>query len=195
MRGRGRRPAGSGTREAIEQAARRQFAELGYQGTTMRGVAAEAGVDPRLVSHFFGSKERLFVTVVQLPIDPAETVARAAASGPEHVGRVLAEAVLDVLDDPRTRDVLTGLVRAAASEEQAATLVRALVTERLMGPLAQQAGGADPDLRAGLLGSQVVGLVLARHVVGVEALAHADRDRLVAALAPVFSHYLTGTMA
>jgi AcrR family transcriptional regulator len=56
---RGRRPAGSGTRLAIEEAARRRFAEVAYPRTTMRAIAADAGVGPRLIAHFFGSKQKL----------------------------------------------------------------------------------------------------------------------------------------
>src|SRR5664279_4657903 len=67
---RGRRPSGSGTREAIVEASRRQFGELGYRRTTLRSVAATAGVDPRLVLHYFGSKRRLFMDTIELPVDP-----------------------------------------------------------------------------------------------------------------------------
>lgn len=191
-RTRGRRPTGSGTREAIEKVARRQFAELGYPGTTMRGIAKEAGVDPRLVGHFFGSKQQLFVAVVELPFDPEAVFDQLLAPGAVDLGRRLAGFVLGLQEDPRSRNTLTGLIRAAASEKPAAEMVRELLTARLLLPLARRVGGTDPELRAALLGSQIVGLTFARHVVGVHPLAQADRDRLVAAIAPVLEHYLTG---
>jgi AcrR family transcriptional regulator len=195
QRPRGRRPTGSGTRERIEAAARRQFAELGYPGTTMRGIAAEAGVDARLVGHFFGSKQQLFVAVAELPFDPETVFAALLAPGEAGVGRRVAEFLVDLLETPQARNTVTGLVRSAASEETAAEMLRALVTERLLGPLARRVGGSDPELRASLLGSQVVGLTFARYVVGLPALVEADRDQLVAALAPVLDHYLTGSLA
>ena len=68
----GRRPGVSGTREAILGAARRAFAEHGYQHATIRGVADLAGVDPALVHHYFGTKQELFVAAVQLPVNPVE---------------------------------------------------------------------------------------------------------------------------
>ena len=77
---RGRRPAGSGTREAILAAASRAFAELGYPRTTPRAIARDAGVDTRLVTHYFGSKQALFVEVVELPFDL--DVVMAAVIGP-----------------------------------------------------------------------------------------------------------------
>jgi AcrR family transcriptional regulator len=160
----------------------------------VRGIAREAGVDPRLVGHFFGSKQELFVAVVELPFDPEAVFGALLAPGATDVGRRLAEFIVDVLESPQARNTMTGLVRSAASEETAAEMIRALVTERLLAPLARRVGGSDPELRAALLGSQIVGLTFARHVVGLPALADADRDRLVAALAPVLDHYLTGSL-
>ena len=77
----GRRAGDSGTREAILDAARAQFAEYGYDGATIRGIAAVAAVDPALVHHFYGSKERLFAAAMQLPVVPSEFIAAALAGG------------------------------------------------------------------------------------------------------------------
>ncbi len=174
--------------------AQRQFAELGYPGTTLRGIAREAGVDARLVGHFFGSKQQLFVTVVELPFDPEQVFAELLAPGADGLGRRVAGFLVDMLESPRGRATLTGIVRAAASQDEAAAMVRELVTDRMLMPLARRVGGSDPALRAALLGSQVVGLTFARYVVGVPALVEAGRDQLVAALAPVVEHYLTGSL-
>ena len=94
---------GSGTRAAIELAARRRFAELGYPRTTMRGIAADAGVDPRLITHFFGSKQELFV--VELPFEPEPTFEALLADRGEDavdIGARLAEFVLGMLDREET---------------------------------------------------------------------------------------------
>ena len=87
---RGRRPAGSGTREAILAAASRAFAEQGYPRTTLRGIARDAGVDTRLVTHYFGSKQDLFVEVVELPFDPDVAMATLLGPGPDGGGHRLA---------------------------------------------------------------------------------------------------------
>jgi AcrR family transcriptional regulator len=192
--GRGRRPAGSGTREAIAAAARRQFGEVGYQRASLRSIAAEAGVDPRLVLHFFGSKQELFASVVELPFDPETTFDTLMATGEQGLGRRVAEFLLGILDSPEGRRTVTGLIRAAASEEEAAATIRDLVAQRLLLPLASRVGRDRPELRASLVASQIVGLAMARHVVGLTPLATASRDELVAALAPVFDHYLTGPL-
>jgi AcrR family transcriptional regulator len=190
--GRGRRPAGSGTREAIAAAAQRQFGELGYRRTSLRSIAVEAGVDPRLVLHFFGSKKELFASVVELPFDPETAFDALLSPGEQGLGRRVAEFVLAVLDSPEGRKTITGLIRAAASEEEAAASIRELVGRRLLLPLASRVARDRPELRASLVASQIVGLALARHIVGLTPLATASHAQLIAALAPVFDHYLTG---
>jgi AcrR family transcriptional regulator len=186
----GRRPGESGTRDAILRAARERFAEQGYDRTSLRQIALDAGVDPALVTHFFGSKQRLFVTVVELPFDPAEVLPRLLAGDPARVGERLAGFFLGVLESPEGRSRVIGLVRAAASEPEAARLVRELVTRELFAPVAEHLGAEDAPLRASLLGAQVVGLVMARYVVGVEPLASTAPATVAAILAPVLQRLL-----
>src|SRR5256885_622978 len=67
----GRRPGNQDTREAIVEAARKAFAERGYDRASIRAIATSAGVDPALVHHYFGTKDELFLATVNAPIDPA----------------------------------------------------------------------------------------------------------------------------
>lgn len=191
-RGRGRPPGESGTREAIITEARRQFADLGYRRTTLRGVARAVGVDPRLLLHYFGSKRTLFLESVELPMDPDRVIQIVFDEGTENAGRRAAELMVTVLDEPRSRQAITGLLRAAVSEPEAAELIRDLLAERMLIPIARRVGGSRPELRAGMVASQVVGLAAARHMVGLEPLAKASREDLVRAVAPVIEHYLRG---
>ncbi|MFN8195970.1 MAG: TetR family transcriptional regulator [Nocardioidaceae bacterium] len=188
---RGRRPSGSGTREAILAAAKERFATVGYPRTTLRAVARDAGVDVRLVTHYFGSKQELFIESVELPFEPEVAFDVVLGPGLEGVGERLARFILAVLDTEAGRQTMTGLLRAAASEEEAAGMVRRLLVERMLGPLAQRLGTDQPELRASLMGSQVAGLAMARHVVALPALAAASPEQLAAALAPVFEHYIS----
>ncbi len=187
---RGRRAGDSGTREAIRAAAGRQFSERGYDRTSMRSVALEAGVDPTLVSHFFGSKQALFVSVVELPFDPAAVLPGVIAGDPAEVGARLARFLVGVLETDEGRARVTGLIRAAASEEEAARMLREIVTTRILGTIADAIGADDAPFRASLAGSQVVGLVMARYVVGVEPLASRDAEQVIEAIAPVLQRYL-----
>jgi AcrR family transcriptional regulator len=192
---RGRRPGQSGTRGAILAAASRQFSERGYDRTSLRSIAAEAGVDPALVTHFFGSKQRLFVEVVEFPFDPAEVLPQVLAGDPEGVGRRLAELLVSVLEDPEARPRVLGVVRAAASEPEAARMVRELLTREVWAPGAALLGVEDAELRMNLVGSQIVGMVMARYVVGAEPLASLPPEQLVDAIGPTLQRYLTAPLA
>jgi AcrR family transcriptional regulator len=191
---RGRRPAGSDTKAAIVAAARRRFSEHGYPGTTMRAIAADAEVDPRLITHFFGSKQKLFASVVELPFDPDAVFPMLLGPGGEGLGRRLAEFILGLLENPQPRNILTGIIRAAASEQAAADQLRERIIQRVLVPLAQQLGADRPELRAALVASQVVGLMFARHVVGLAALKSAERAELASFLGRAFDIYLQGEL-
>jgi AcrR family transcriptional regulator len=191
---RGRRPGPSSTREGIAQAARRQFAELGYDRTTMRSVAAEAGVDPALVIHYFGSKQQLFLAAVELPFDVTDLVDRLQNGPREEVGERVVQFALGVLGQPEGRARWAGMIRAAASDPDAAAILREVLTRRIFEPLAQALGSDDAQLRANLASSQMVGLVMARYVIGIEPLASADDEKIASAIAPTIQRYLVGEL-
>jgi AcrR family transcriptional regulator len=189
----GRRPGPTTTREAIAEAARRQFAELGYDRTTLRGIAAEAGVDVALIAQFYGSKDALFREVMALPPTVAEAMA-ALADGPEAtIGHRLAEVIVGMLENPRSRSIVLGRIRSASSHPDAADLVRETVT-RDIGRLAAALTDDEPEIRAVLVGSQIVGLALARYIVRVEPLASLPPAAVIDYLAPAFQHYLVGKL-
>lgn len=190
-RPRGPRPGGGQTRESILASARRLFGEHGYPGTTTRMIAEDAGVDARLISHYFGSKGDLFVSAVELPFDPVPTFTAIAAEGVDGVGERIARFVIGMLDTTEGRQTMSGLLRAAASEERAAEMVRDLLTTRIILPVAQELGSDQAPLRAALMGSQLGGIVVARHIIGVRPLVEAPSERLVAMLGPTIQHYLT----
>jgi AcrR family transcriptional regulator len=189
----GRRPGPTTTREAIADAARRQFAELGYDRATLRGIAGEAGVDAALVVRFHGSKDALFREVMALPPAVAEAIAGLADGPSATVGRRLAEAIVGMLEDPRSRSVVLGRIRSASSHPDAAALVRETVTHDV-GRLVAALTDDEPATRAALVGSQIVGLALARHVVRVEPLASLPAADVIDHIAPVFQHYLAGPL-
>lgn len=197
----GRRGGDSGTREAILDAARKRFAAHGYDGATIRSIAGDAGVDPALVHHFFGTKERLFSAALRLPLVPGELISSALAAGAANPGSSLGEhlilTVLSAWDVAEIRETFLGLLRSAATSEQALIMLREFVTEAIVGRLSAAADTADPAqarFRAALVASQVVGLGLARQVLGLEPLAEADRAELAAAVGPTLDRYLTGDL-
>ena len=191
----GRRPGDSGTRDAILAAARRQFAELGYDRTSMRQVAIEAGVDPTLVSHFHGSKKQLFLAVVELPFQPAKVLPMLLAGDRQKIGARLARFALSVLESEQGRSRMIGLIRAATSEPAAAEVIRELITRELLIPLAEGIGSDDAAYRASLVASQIVGMAMARYIVAVEPLASRDPASVADAIAPTLQHYLTDDLS
>jgi AcrR family transcriptional regulator len=186
----GRRPGTSGTREAIAAAARRLFAERGFDRTSIRAIADAAGVDQALVLHFYGSKQQLFVAVVELPFAPEVALPQLVAGDRGTVGLRFARFLVALLESEEGQSRITGLVRAAASEPEAARMVRELVTTRIFRPLIEALDVDQSPLRATLVGSQVVGLTMVRYVVKVEPLASADPETVVAAIAPTLQRYL-----
>ncbi|RVW00859.1 TetR/AcrR family transcriptional regulator [Rhodococcus spongiicola] len=191
----GRRPGPNTTRALIENTARKQFAKLGYDRTSMRQVAIEAGVDPALVSHYFGSKLDLFMAVVELPIDPRVLIDHVTSGEPDSAGVRLATFVLDILDDEVRRRPIVGMIRAATSEPEAARLVREFLTRNLVVPIAERLDADHADYRAGLVMSQTIGLTLARYIVGIEPLASHPRELVAADLGATLQRYLLGELS
>jgi AcrR family transcriptional regulator len=191
----GRRPGASGTKEAILDAARRAFAEHGYQRATVRGVAELAGVDPALVHHYFGTKQALFVAAVRLPVNPVEQLSAVLADDPERVGERMIGVFLSVWDHSANNSPMLALVRSAMGDEQAAAMLREFITEEVLGRIAEELGSPDARLRATLAGSQLIGLMMARYIIRVEPLASAPAAQLAAAVGPTLQRYLTGDIA
>jgi AcrR family transcriptional regulator len=187
----GRPPGGTRNREAILAAAARHFSELGYDRTSLRSIASEAGVDQALIAHYFGSKHELFIAAVEFPLDPAAILPELLAGDPATIGESLARLQLMQLEDPDARRRLTGLVRAASSEPEAARMLREFLMREVIGPVAEALGSDEPELRVSLVGSQFIGLMMARYIVAVEPLASLPAERVVKLIAPTLQRYLT----
>ena len=190
----GRRPGRSSTREDILEAARRLFAERGYQGATIRAIAADAGVDAALVVHFFGNKAALMGEAIEWPFDPEVEMPKLLVDGKHQVGGNLVALVVRTWDREGGRNPILILVRAATTEPKAAEMLAAFMRERLFAPLMQRLGSDRPDLRATLAASQLVGMGLARHVLQVEPLASAKPAEVVDWYGPTLQRYLTGKL-
>ena len=192
---RGRRPGAAGTREAIVAAARARFAAHGYTGTKIRAVAADAGVDPALVHYFFGTKEELFAAVMTLPFRPTEILGPLLEEGLDGLGERLVRRLLGIWEAPGNREPLVAIVRSVTGHDAAAAMMRGFVEREILGRLARALPAPDARLRASLVASQLVGLLLARYVLGLAPLANADHDSVVAAVAPTLQRYLTGELS
>jgi AcrR family transcriptional regulator len=189
----GRRPGNQDTREAILTAARDAFAERGFDGASIRAIAAAAGVDPALVHHYFGNKDQLFLAAIEAPIDPAEMLKRVVAGDRSDVGERLVRTLLSVWDSPAGSAAIA-LVRSAVANDAMAKLVRQFIVDRLVRSALVRMGvdKAEAPLRATLVASQMGGLIMMRYVLKAEPLASASPDVIVTAIAPTVQRYITG---
>lgn len=191
---RGRRPGAPDTRAEVLAAARTSFGELGFRGTTIRSVAAAAGVDPALVHHYFGTKDDLFVAALEIPVDPREVMAPVVAAGPDGAGERLLRAFLGVWDDPDVQPGLLALARSLLGD-YSGPMVRDAFLPIVVGPVLAQLVADRPEERIPLVASQIIGLVVTRYVIALPAMAQAPAEDLVARIGPVLQHYLTGDLA
>ncbi|MEU0028834.1 TetR family transcriptional regulator [Streptomyces sp. NPDC006335] len=194
-RGRPRRAESdaAGTRDRILLAAREEFSERGYEKTSVRGIAKAAGVDSALVHHYFGTKEQVFEAAVEVAAAPALSAPDALAEGPvEDVGERLTRFIFGVWENPATRMPLLAIVRSAVTNETAAAVFRRLVASQLLRRIADQVDLPDAELRAELAAAQLVGTAMLRYVIKVEPLASTDVEQIIARVAPVVQHHLTG---
>jgi AcrR family transcriptional regulator len=191
-RSRGRRRGASETRGEILEAARECFAAAGFRGTTIRSVAAAAGVDPALVHHYFGSKDDLFLAALAVPVDPREILPGALAGGLDGAAARILRTVLPLWDDPATRLPLVAVVRSSMSPDVNIDLMQQGLLRMILTPLRDALPPGEGDRRAQLFATQMIGLFLARYVLAFEPLASMSHDELVAWVAPNLQRYLTG---
>src|SRR2546430_4107987 len=165
----GRRPGPGRTREKILAAARSQFARSGFEGTTIRGIAAGARVDPKLVLHYFESKEGIFQAAMDFPFDPAQAIPELLRPGLDGLGVRLARFFIDIWDSPAGVRA-HAIVRSMVTSESAAALMRDFVSREILARVAQALELDHPQVRASLAASQLIGLAMLRYVVKVEPL-------------------------
>jgi len=193
----GRRPGTSGTRDAILAAARRQFADSGYGRASLRAIAAEAGVDQKLIAHYFGSKQQLFLAAIGLPINPGDVLLRVLGDGnrePSVVTARLVDEVTAIFEQPELVQSIAALIRAGAAEPEVARLLRAFFPSVIVDAVGHLLGPGDPAYRLNLVGSQVIGLVMARAVVGLEPMSSMPARAVAESVAPNLVRYLIGPL-
>lgn len=172
------------TRAAILAAARTQFADLGFDRTTLRAVARAAGCDPVMVYRYFGNKKELFVQAVSLELQlpvlaslPREAVVAAMFN---HFFKVWEE-------DP----TFIGLLRASANSEEAVDAMKSFFMESVLPQLRAVALDGSVE-RVALAGSFIIGLAWARYVLKNPPLTRLSRDDFLQLARPAFEVVLFG---
>ncbi len=188
------RPRGGATdaRERIVAAAVEEFAEHGYDGATIRAIAARAAVDPALVHHYFGSKADLFGEMIGTPIRPDVAVATMLEGSHDDLGERIVRFIIDAWDRPEVQKRGVLLLRAAIGKKMTTPLLAGFLTRELLGRIAEALGTPDAELRASLAASQIAGLIISRYILRFPALVAAPVDELVRSVGPNIQRYLTG---
>jgi AcrR family transcriptional regulator len=194
-RRRGRRPGGTDTRAALVDAARAVFAEQGYDGATVRSIAARAGVDAAMVNHWFGGKEGLFAeAVLKLPFNPRDVADQLIAGDPDDLGERIVRTFVTIWDNTGG-GVFAALMRSITSHDQAAHALHDFLVKHIVERVLASVGKDDLEFRATLIASQLVGMGMVRYVAQFEPFASADTDAVVAAVGPNLQRYINGDIS
>ncbi|MCA0435986.1 MAG: TetR family transcriptional regulator [Austwickia sp.] len=193
MSARGRRPGSAeATREAILAAARLEFAQKGYDGASLRGIARAAAVDPALVHHYFAGKADVFGQALALPVNIPEQV-RALLGGPwDRLGDAVIRTFLSIWDRPEASVRLQAVLRASVATPAAGHQLREFILREVVEPITRHTGVPEPQLRAAAAAAQLLGIALLRYVVPHPPLAGASHDAIAALVGPTLQRYLVG---
>ena len=189
------RPAGSSdTRDRILASARELFARNGIGNTSIRAVAAAAGVDSALVHHYFGTKEKLFAAAVRIPIDPMAVIGPLREVPVEELGYKIPSTLLSLWDSEIGAAFMATLRSILAGPE--ANLFRSFIQD----VIAVEVGARVDDppgsglIRVEFVASQLVGVVIARYILELEPFASLPAEQIARTVAPNLQRYLTGDL-
>jgi AcrR family transcriptional regulator len=178
-------PRSEGTRRTILDAARNAFAARGYEQTTIRAVAAEAGIDASMVMRYFGSKAGLFAAAATIDLDPPDLASASARKR----GEVLVRHFVGRWERDPSEDMLVFLLRTAVTNEQVAEQLQTTFNRMVLGPLVAL-DYSSAERRAALIGSQLMGLGLCRYILRLQPLASLSTEEVIAGVAPTIQRYL-----
>jgi AcrR family transcriptional regulator len=174
-------------RQGLVEAAGELFAAHGYEGVSVRDIAAAAGVQASVVIRYFGSKEALFRRVLEtsepLPLEP-------------DLSRLPALIARGLIDPPSTdvnqrrSQVHQIFVRSLGSPE-ARRAIRADIDERYVQTMSGIIPEEDALTRAGLVVTIILGVLMMREVVQEPALVNAEPERLQSLVEGILAQLLT----
>jgi AcrR family transcriptional regulator len=178
-------PRSEPTRRTILEVARQGFATRGYEQTTIRAVAAQAGIDPSMVMRYFGSKAGLFAaaSTTHLQVPDLRPVPQAER------GEFMVRHFVERWEDSLTDDTLVMLLRTAVTDDAVAGQLHAQFENLVTRPIAEL-GVDQPERRGSLIGTQLLGLALCRYVLRLQPIASAAADEVINDIAPTVQLHL-----
>lgn len=189
------RPAGtSDTRERILVSARELFARNGIDKTSIRAVAAAAGVDPALVHHYYGTKQQLFAAAIHVQIDPMQVIGPLLETPVEEIGYTLPKLLLPLWDSEMGKGFIATIRSLLAGSE--VSLIRSFLQEVIaaeIGPRVDNPPGSG-RIRIQFVASQLVGVVMARYILELDPFKSLPVDQIAETIGPALQRYLTGDL-
>ena len=167
------------------------FRARGYARTSVKAVAAAAGVTPDVVGKYYQSKDKLFAAAIRLPFDPASSIPTLVAPGLDGMGERLTRVTLDTLGDPETRADLIALARAGTSTGKAVGGLKPFLEQDIVDRLAGAIGVPDARLRSNLITSYLLGIAINRYVIRLDPIASLSDEDIVRLVAPTVQDWLT----
>lgn len=189
------RPAGSSdTRESILSSARELFARNGIDKTSIRAIAASAGVDSALVHHYFGTKQQLFAAAIQIPVDPRIVLEPILQTPIEELGFVLPMLLVPLWDSEMGASLIATIRSLLTGSD--VSLLRSFLQEVIVAEVAPRVDNpvGTGRIRVQFVASQLVGVVMARYIIGLEPFASLSPEQIAKTIAPNLQHYLTGEL-
>ena len=190
----GRPPGTSDTRERILTCARDLFARNGIDRSSIRAIAADAGVDAALVHHYFGTKQELFAAAIHAPINPMDVLGPLRDTPIEQLGYTLPSILLPLWDSEIGKGFIATIRSLIAGSEVG--LIRSFLQEII----AKEVGSRVDDppgsgmIRVQFVASQLVGVVMARYIVELDPFKSLPAEQIAETIGPTLQRYLTGDL-
>ena len=190
----GRPPGASDTRDRILAVARDLFARNGFDNTSIRSIAAGAGVDGALVHHYFGTKTQLFAAAIHIPIDPMSVIGPLREVPVEEIGHVLPSLLLPLWDSEMGKGFIATLRSLLAGSD--VSMVRSFLQDVIAAEVGSRVDSPPGTgrVRVQFVASQLVGVVMARYILELEPFRSLPVDQVAETIAPNLQRYLTGDL-
>ena len=193
-KGPGRPPGTSDTRERILASARELFARNGIDKTSIRAIAADAGVDAALVHHYFGTKTQLFAAAIHIPIDPMTVIGPLREIPVDRIGYVLPSILLPLWDSELGKGFIATLRSILAGND--ASLIRSFLQDVIAVEVGSRVDSPPGSgrIRVQYVASQLVGVVMARYILELDPFRSLPVEQIAETIAPNLQRYLTGDL-
>jgi AcrR family transcriptional regulator len=192
----GRPPGTSDTRDRILSSARELFARNGIDNTSIRAIAADAGVDPALVHHYFGTKTELFAAAIHIPIDPMSIIRPVREVPVEEIGYVLPTLLLPIWDSEIGKGFIATLRSLLGGSVADVSMVRSFLQEVIAAEVGSRVDNPPGTgrIRVQFVASQLVGIVMARYILELEPFKSLPVQQVADTIGPNLQRYLTGDL-